>query len=141
VLRCYVEHLSRSTMLTKEVTGLLKRPIRLANLLLRSFSESAAPCQTEMSKYLVEAYPFIDDVEGGSFCIRPVACLILFDDGLVLDLITEVISNVESQMLKEIVDLITQDARSNFVIKLGLGPASSFLRMSEFGLPVPSHFI
>lgn len=66
VLRRYVEHVNSSTILAKGIAELFRRPVRLANLLLRSSSESPVPCHTEMRKYLVEAYPFIDDVEGRS---------------------------------------------------------------------------
>lgn len=69
VLRRYVEHASSSTVPTKEITELFRRPVRLANLLLRPHYESPVPCHTEMNKYLVEAYAFIDDVEGRLFCI------------------------------------------------------------------------
>ena len=69
VLRRYVEHAGLSAVPTKEITGLFRRPIRLANLLLRLRYESPVPCHTEMNKYLVEAYAFIDDVEGRLFWI------------------------------------------------------------------------
>ena len=94
----------------------------------------------EMRRFLVEAYPFIDDVEGRSHRIAPMGCLVWLNKGIVLDLIIEATSNTESQMLAATVDLITQDASSNFVMKLGLGFVS-FLRMSAFGLPDPSHLI
>lgn len=42
-------------------------------------------------------------------------------NGLVLDLILEAISNTESQTLAATVELIKQDPRSNFVMKLALG--------------------
>jgi hypothetical protein len=42
-------------------------------------------------------------------------------NGLVLDLILEAISNAESQILAATADLIIQDTRSNFVMKLALG--------------------
>jgi len=41
-------------------------------------------------------------------------------NGLVLDLILDAISNAGSQLLAATVDLIKQDARSNFVMKLAL---------------------
>ena len=40
---------------------------------------------------------------------------------LVLDLILEVISNLDGQKLAATVDLIIQDIKSNFVMKLALG--------------------
>ena len=63
------------------------------------------------------------------------------DNELVLDLIIEAVSGTENEILAATMDSITQDARSNFVMKLSLGFVSSFLRMSAFGLPVPSHLI
>lgn len=141
VLRRYVEHVNSSTMPAEEITALFRRPVRLANLLLRPCSESPVPCHMEIGRSLVEAYPVIDDVEGRSRCVAPKTCLARLSDKSVLDLIIEVISNTESQNLAAMVDLIKQDARSNFVMKLALGFVSSFLRMSEFGSPVPSHFI
>ena len=69
------------------------------------------------------------------------ACLMLLNKGLVLDLIIEVTSNTENSMLAAIVDTITQDTRSNFVMKLTLGFVSSFLRTRALGLSDPSHFI
>ena len=41
--------------------------------------------------------------------------------GLVLDMIIETISNAEGQILTATVNLIKQDMRSNFVMKLALG--------------------
>jgi len=62
-------------------------------------------------------------------------------NGLVLDLILEIISNTEGQILAATVDLIIQDTRSNFVMKLALGssppsyvfrpPAHRFLAASS----------
>ena len=62
-------------------------------------------------------------------------------NGLVLDSILEAISNTESQILAATVDLIVQDTRSNFVMKLALGssphsyvfrpPAHRFLAVSS----------
>ena len=62
-------------------------------------------------------------------------------NGLVLDLILETISNMEGQILTATVDLIIQDTRSNFVMKLALGssphsyvfrpPAHQFLAVSS----------
>lgn len=139
VLKQYVKHVNSSTMLAKEITELFRSPVRLANLLLGS--ESPVPCHTEMTRYLVEAYPFIDDVEGRSLCITRTGCLVRLNSRLVHDFIVEVISNTEGQVLAGTVSLITQDMRSNFVMKLALGFVSSFLRMSAFGLPDPSHLI
>jgi len=41
--------------------------------------------------------------------------------GLVLDMIIAAASNAEGQILAATVNLIKQDARSNFVMKLALG--------------------
>lgn len=142
LLRQYVEHVNFSAALAKEITELFRSPVRLVNLLLRPSSESPVPCHTEMRRCLVEAYPYIDDVEGGSFFMAPVGCFAWLNNGAVLDLILEVLSNTESQMpMAATVDLITRDSRSNFVMKVALGFISSFLRMSGFGLPGPSHFV
>ncbi|KAF9786112.1 hypothetical protein BJ322DRAFT_1210647 [Thelephora terrestris] len=124
-LRRYVELINVSTMLAQEITELFRRPVTLANRLLRFCCESPVPCHTEMKRCLVEAYPFIDDVEGGSLCTVSMSCLMLPNKGLVLDLIVEVISNTENRMLAAILDTITQDTRSNFVMKLALVISSS----------------
>lgn len=141
MLRRYVGGVGMSTMQASEITELFRRPVRLANLLLRPCSESPVPCHTEMRRYLVEAYPFIDDVEGRLHRMALMFCTVWLNNGLVLDLVIEVISNADDQMLVASVGLITQDARSDFVMKLGSGIVSSFLRMSAFGLPGPSHSI
>ena len=65
----------------------------------------------------------------------------LLNNRLVLDLIIQTISNTEYQVLAAAVDLITQDTRSNFFMKLALGFVFSFLRVLALGLPVPSCFI
>ena len=141
VLKRYVEHVKFSTVPVKEITELFRSPVRLANLLLRPVSESPVPCHMEMRRCLVEAYPFIDDVEGMSLGIAPVGCLVRLNSALVLDLIIEAVSNTGSGVLATTVDLITQDSRSNFVMKLALGFVFSFLRMSALGLLGTSHFI
>lgn len=69
LLKRYIELINVSTMVAQEITELFRRPVRLANLLLRLCPESPVPCHTEMRRCLVEAYAFIDDVEGGSLCI------------------------------------------------------------------------
>jgi hypothetical protein len=127
VLRRYIDHVNFSNTPTKEIAELLRSPVRLANLLLRPCFESPVPCHTEMRRYLVEAYPVMDDVEGRSLRFALMGCLVQLNKGLVLDLIIEAISNTESQMLSGAVDLITQDARSNFFMKLGSGFVSSLL--------------
>lgn len=64
VLRRYVEHINSSTMPPEEVAALFGKPVRLLNLLLRPCTESPVPCHAEVIRYLVEAYPSINDVEG-----------------------------------------------------------------------------
>ena len=67
VLRRYLEHVNSSATPDEEITGLFGRPVRLANLLLRPYAESPVPCHAEIIRCLVEAYPFINDVEGGTY--------------------------------------------------------------------------
>lgn len=64
VLRRYIEHANSSTIPSEEIAALFGKPIRLANFLLRSCTESPAPCHADIVQCLVEAYPCIDDVEG-----------------------------------------------------------------------------
>ena len=61
-------------------------------------------------------------------------------NGLVLDLILEAISNVESQILAATVGLVIQDSRSNFVMKLALSlfPHFYVLRLGAHRFPAVS---
>ena len=120
VLRRYIEHINSSTIPAEEVTTLFAKPIRLANLLLRPCTESPIPGHEGIIRCLVETYSFINDVEGEGVSVE----MINFSMGLtrlVLDLILEVISNTDSQILAATVDLIIQDIKSNFVMRLALG--------------------
>lgn len=120
VLRRYIEHVNSSTIPAEDVTALFAKPIRLANLLLRPCTESPVQGHEEIIRCLVETYPFINDVEGGGVSVE----MIIFSmglTGLVLDLILDVISNSDGQILAATVDLIIQDIKSSFVMKLALG--------------------
>jgi len=66
VLRRYVEYVNTSMTPAEEITALFGKAVRLANSLLRPCTESPVPCHAEMTRYLVEVYPFLDDVEGGA---------------------------------------------------------------------------
>lgn len=120
VLRRYIEHINSSTIPAEEVTALFAKPIRLANLLLRPWTEPPVPGHEGIIRCLVETYLFINDVEGEGVSAE----MINFPMGLtrlVLDLILEAISNTDSQILAATVDLIIQDIKSNFVMRLALG--------------------
>lgn len=65
VLKRYIEHIDSSTIPPEDITRLVRKPVRLANLLLKPYAEPPAPCHAEMIRCLVEVYPSIDDVEGG----------------------------------------------------------------------------
>ena len=119
VLKRYLEHVNSSTTPAEDITGLFIKPVRLANLLLKPYAGPPIPCHPEMMRCLVEVYPFIGDVEG--VCASWKAHLTGLTDGLVLDLIIDAVSNTEGQILAATVDLIKQDGRSNFVMKLALG--------------------
>jgi len=62
-------------------------------------------------------------------------------NGLVCDLIIEAMSNTESQILATTVDLLKQDSRSNFVMKLSLGTSPHSYVFTTTSSPVPSCFI
>ena len=64
LLRRYLERINSSTMPAEDITELFRKPVMLANSLLRPCTESPVPCHAEMIRCLVEAYPFLDDVEG-----------------------------------------------------------------------------
>jgi len=66
VLGRYLEYANSSTLPAEDITVLFGKPLRLANLLLRSYTESPVPSHAEMMRCLVEVYPSINDVEGGS---------------------------------------------------------------------------
>jgi len=118
VLRRYVEYINSSTRSAEEITALFGKAVRLANSLLRPCTESPVPCHAEMMRYLIEVYPFFNDVEGG--LVVAVTCSVRLN-GLVCDFIIEAMSNTESQTLAATVDLLKQDTKSNFVMKLALG--------------------
>jgi len=66
VLGRYLEYVNSSTVPAEDTTVLFGKPVKLANLLLRPYGESPVPSHAEMIRCLVEAYPFIDDVESRS---------------------------------------------------------------------------
>ena len=66
VLGRHLEYVNSSTVPAGDITVLFGKPVRLANLLLRPCAESPVPSHAEMIRYLVEAYPSIDDVESRS---------------------------------------------------------------------------
>lgn len=70
VMRRYLEYVNSSTVPAEDITGLFGNAMRLANLLLQPYAESPVPYHAEVIRCLVEAYPFIYDVEGRSCFIN-----------------------------------------------------------------------